>query len=495
MMRRLCLIFALLLALGTGRAQEGNLYDSLRAYLQAISTMPVDSICHRLDILIASAADDDVRAGIAGRAFDYYMECPVMGTEGVSVYLADNYFLNKRLRWPSEETYPSLYAFAEFNRQSLLGMPAPELTLESLDGEMVNVREDVGGYKILYFYEDACSTCTRQTPLLAALLKEYSGTAPISFYAVYTQGDKAAWARYAISNFGGIDNPKVQIHNLWDPEGVSEFHKKYSVLSTPSLLLLDADNRIVGRRLDAAALAELLGQKESFTASLCELMDGVRDNIGLGKESIADVCEAFSSRIGDDAEMYRNTYLGIYNYLRGQSQYEAMESAAFVAEKYILERLEMWSEEMLAQIGEAVRRFRLNPVGSKAADVMLKTRCGCNCRLLGKCGKKYAVVFFNLVSCNVCSKWKEELRGMAPLLRKSGAKVISVYVGPDKKEWIDATRGCSQGWVELRAEWPGSELFRAYDVSVAPKIYLLDSEGTVIAKEITPATLAELLQR
>ena len=506
-MRRLCLIATLLLAFCLCRAQEGNVYDSLRAYLDVISTMPVDSIAARLDALIASVDSDEARVGIAGTAFNYFLESPVMGAEGVSVYIADNYFLNKRLKWPSEATFANLYTFAEFNRQSLLGMPAPELVLESLEGGTVDVREATGGYKILYFYEDACATCARQTPLLASILKEYDGTVPLAFYAVYTQGDRDAWARYAITNFGRIDNPKVQIFNLWDPEGVSEFHKKYSVLTTPSLLLLDADNRIAGRRLDAASLAELLGQKESFTASLYDLMDGVRDNIGLGRESIADVCEAFSSRIGTDADMYRNTYLGIYNYLRGQGDYEALESAVYVAERYIIGRPEMWSAETLAQTGEAVRRFNLNPLGAVASDATLRKRCGGITTLLAKPGKNYTVLFFNLISCSECASWKQQLLEMKPLLKEKGVRVISVYVGPDTDEWKDSLRHsgttpsgervstCSCWWRDLRTDWPYSDLYIKYDVSTAPKLYLLDPDGIVIAKDIIPETLKQILEQ
>lgn len=494
-MRRLALIASLMLCCGVAAAQQTNVYDSLKSYFEAISTMPVDSICSRLDVLINSAADDDVRAGIAGRAYDYYSDCPVMGAEGVSVYIADNYFLNKKLRWPSEETFPMLYAFAEFNRQSLLGMPAPELTLESLDGGSVDVREATGGYKILYFYEDACSTCARQTPLLVSILKEYSGTAPLSFYAVYTQSDKAAWAKYAISHFGGIENPQVRVYNLWDPEGVSEFHKKYSVLSTPSLLLLDADNRIIGRRLDAAALAELLGQKESFTASLYSLLDGVRDNIGLDTLAVADVCEAFASRIGNDPGLYRDTYLGIYNYLRGQGEYDALESAALVAEKYIVGRPDLWSPEVLAQMDEALRRFRLNPVGAVASDAMLLDRHGREKSMLGSGGRNYTVLFFNLVSCSDCTAWKQQLRDMRSLLRSKGARVVSVYVGPDPDEWKSSLKGCACYWKDLRTNWPDSDLYQKYDVATAPKIYLLDKNGTILAKDITPETLRKLIEK
>lgn len=495
-MKRLALIASLMLCWGWASAQqETNFYDSLKSYFEAISAMPADSINARLDVLIESAADDDVRAGIAGRAFDFFMDCPIMGAEGAAVYIADNYFLNKRLKWPSEETFPLLYTFAEFNRQSLLGMPAPELMLEDLEGKLVSIREATGGYKVLYFYEDACSTCARQTPMLVSLLKEYSGSVPITFFAIYTQGDRAAWARYAISNFGKIDNPLVIVHNLWDPEGMSQFHKKYSVLTTPSLLLVDADNRIAGRRLDAAALTELLGQKESFTASLYALMDGVRDNIGLDTLSVADVCEAFTSRIGDDADMYRSTYLGIYNYLRGQEEYGALESAAFVAEKYILGQPQLWSSEILSEIEDAVAGFRLNPVGAVAADAILTDRNGREKSMLSFGGSKYTILFFNLISCHECAAWKQMLKQMRKLIKRSGARVVSVYVGPDPAEWQSSPKGCSCWWKDLRTNWPDSDLYQKYDVSTAPKLYLLDASGTILAKDITPETLKELLER
>ena len=495
-MRRLCLIVALALACSLTRAQEITVYDSLRSYLEVIGTMPVDSINARLDALIASAADDDTRAGIAGTAYNFFLESPVMGAEGVAVYIADNYFLNKRLKWPSEATFANLYAFAEFNRQSLLGMPAPELVLESLDGGTVDVRAATSGHKILYFYEDKCLTCTQQTPQIAALLESYSGTQPLALYAVYTQGDRDAWARYAITNFRGIDNPKVTVYNLWDPEGTSQFHKKYSVLTTPSMLLLDADNRIIGRKLNAVALAQLLGEQESFTSSLYGLMDNVRDNIGLDKESIADVCNVFASRIGDDQNMYRNTYLGIYNYLRGQGEYEALESAAFVAENYIVGRPEMWSPEMIALTGDALHRFNLNPLGATAADATLRTRCGGKARMLSKPGKNYTVLFFNLVSCSDCAQWKQQLKEMKELMKDKGARVVSVYVGPDPKEWKQSLKGCSGcWWRDLRTDWPDSDLYEKYDVSVAPRLYLLDAFDTVIAKDITPETLKTILEQ
>ena len=496
-MRRLCLIAALLIVtlFRTGAQESGNVYGSLHDYFEAVSVMPVDSINARLDVLIASAADDETRAGIAGAAYNFFLESEVMGAEGVSVYIADNYFLNKRLKWPSEATFPSLYAFAEFNRSSLLGMEAQPLTLESLEGENVNIRDAAAGYKILYFYEDQCLTCSRQTPLIVSLLDSYTGEQPVTLYAVYTQGDRDAWAKYAITHFRSIDNPKVRVFHLWDPEDTSEFHKKYAVLTTPSLLVLDSDNRIIGRKLDATALAEVIGQRESFDQSLYSLMDNVRDNLGLDTETVTDVCSVFAERIGNDDTLFRNTFRAIYNYLRSQDDYMAQQSAALVAEEYIIGRSDIWSPEYISLIADAVRRFNMNPLGAKAADATLLTKCGRQVKMLSKPGKHYTLIFFNLIACETCAEYKQQLKEMKPLLREKGVKVISVYVGPDKKEWKQSL-GCTCNcyWRDLRTDWPDSDLYSLYDVSVAPKLYLLDSEGTVIAKDITPATLKAILE-
>lgn len=506
--RFIAVFAALCLCLSAG-AQD--IYGSVTAYLQAISVMPVDSITARLDALIASADNDDTRAGIAGLAYNFFLDSPVMGAEGVSVYLADNYFLNKRLKWPSEATWPSLYAFAEFNRQSLLGMEAPVLELESLEGETVNVRDFTGGCKVLYFYENSCATCARQTPLIVSYLKEYTGSAPLTFYAVYTQGDRDAWVKYAFANFHGIENPAVRVYNLWDPEGTSEFHKKYSVLTTPSLFVLDADNRIIGRKLDAAALGTLIGQEASFEASLYNLMEGIHDNMGLDRDAMADVCAAFESRIGSDTPLYRQTFLAIYNYLRGQGEYEALESAAFVAQKYILDRPDVWSPELVASAADAVHRFNLNPLGAVAADAVLLDSRGRERNLLSFRGRKHTVLFFNLIACSDCAAWKQQLIEMRSLLRRSGTRLVSIYVGPDPDEWKaslkcrtadcgqvagsgpSVRKPCSCLWRDLRADWPSSDLFDKYDLSTAPRLYLLDSDGRIIAKDITPETLRKLL--
>lgn len=472
-----------------------NVYSSVTDYLEAISVMPVDSIISRCSVLIDSAEDPQTQAQLAGLAFDFYADSPIMGVEGVSVYIADNYFLNKRLEWNNPDSYPLLYTFAEFNRSSLLGQRMAPLSAESLEGGMVDLCAASDGYKILYFYEDRCATCTVQTPRIISFLNQYDGEIPVTLYAFYTQSDKEAWTSYVFKNFHRIANPKVTVINVWDPEGASAFHKNYSVLTTPSLFLVDEDNTICGRKLDAEALSELLGSKNSFFDSLYSLMGQLGENLGFEEEALQDVCAAFAARTADDIQLYRDTFYGIFSYLRAQNDLAAQNGAAMVAEQYILGQREKWSPELLQMMEHSVAMYRLNPVGGKASDATLLNRRGKEKHLSDLCGRKYTVLFFNLISCADCRYFRQELEEMEPVLKKNGARVISIYVGPDESEWQEELRNKTCRWKYLRAEWPEADIYSLYDLSIVPKIYLIDKEGTVIAKDIPPATLKEIFQQ
>ena len=135
-----------------------SIHNSVKEYYASIAMLPADTICDRVDRLIAQI--DSVsgnRAAAAGLAYDYYNSCPIMGTEAVSVYVAENYFLNGRLKWPDEATFSWLTTFVEFTKSSLLGRPAPELELKDADGGTVSFRNISSPFKVLYFYEPGCS--------------------------------------------------------------------------------------------------------------------------------------------------------------------------------------------------------------------------------------------------------------------------------------------------------------------------------------------------
>ena len=227
------------------------------------------------DFMISAAGDTLTRSHIAQKLYDHYLNSKVMGDEAVAIYLYDNWFAPGTVRFDSDIDLLNARVFADFNRRSLIGMSAPELELEDIPGRKA-VFPASGRQTVLFFYDSSCSKCNMTAILLRYLLQEDDWN--LDFCAVYTGTDRSAWESF-VSEQLDFDAPGVRIFNLWDPELASDFQRKYGVLSTPALFLIDHYGVITGRRLDPVALKQLLliGSARQRLDELCPIGSKVPD--------------------------------------------------------------------------------------------------------------------------------------------------------------------------------------------------------------------------
>ncbi len=71
------------------------------------------------------------------------------------------------------------------------------------------------------------------------------------------------------------------------------------------------------------------------------------------------------------------------------------------------------------------------------------------------------------------------------LFHKRGFDIYAVALDSDKREWLKAIRKCQFTWTNVSDlnEWE-SEAVKAYNVNRTPTIYLLNSEGRIMAKNL-----------
>ena len=500
-MKRLCTI-ALILGISlaaTGQTMQSaadsarvRFINSIEKSLPLMSRIPVDTIIYLADRSIAAmdTADDSVR--MAGIFFDYFSDCPVMGTEAVAVHIADNYFLNGKLKWPDDDSYPGLFAFAEFNRASLIGKSAPPLTMTAIDSSIVDVRAVRKPIKVLYFYEDGCATCVRETPQLVAALNGYEGESEVALFAIYTQSERAQWESYVAANFAELDNDKVTVMHLWDPELESDFQMKYGVLTTPAMFMLDSENTIVGRKLDSGALMKLLGIRDDYRTSLIKLMDTVTQELGANEQSAMELVSALYLRSNGDVAQFRNNVYEIFKYYRSIPLRDAQLGAKRIAENFIIPMEDVWAPETVAEVRWNLEKMALNEPGERATDEKLINKRGaCRKMLAGK--SPYTVLFFNIAHCNDCRQYAAGLEEAAPLLKSRKVQVVSVYLSQDRDYWLGEIKQHKK-WKHLTDKGPGSNLREDYDLAVVPRLYLLDKNKNVIAKDISVRKLCEILE-
>lgn len=227
----------------------------LETYFQILEPEGVDVKSRECDLLIDSAKDSLLRQHIALKAYDHYLNSTLMGDEGVAVHLTDTWFASGLVSMGGEEVLFNAKIFADFNRQSLLGKPAPSFAVESFEGDSVSFGGRSDRYRVLLFYDTDCAKCKLELMRLRPLLD--SRNWPVDLYAVYTGGDKESWGRW-LSERMNINAPRTRIFNLWDPEVKSDYQMKYGVLQTPRMFLIDKEGTIIGRGLDSDALERLL---------------------------------------------------------------------------------------------------------------------------------------------------------------------------------------------------------------------------------------------
>ena len=181
-MKRVLILFVSLLLAFSLSAQQADsdrlavLGLKLNEYYEALKHESLDVQIQECDFLIESSTDSVVRQFVALDIYRHYVTSPVMGAENVAVHLFDKWFRTGEVK--SNEDFMAAQVFAEFNRRSLIGMKAPELTMETIDGTVENIygKDDPSGvFRVLYFYDTDCLQCMVETLLLKNLfsVKDY----------------------------------------------------------------------------------------------------------------------------------------------------------------------------------------------------------------------------------------------------------------------------------------------------------------------------------
>jgi len=238
--------------------------DSLLGeYYDAMLYEPLSTKYQECDFLISSCKDSLVRQWVATRILEHYMEPPLMGEEAVGIYVYDKWIASGKITIADDWLAFSANLFADFNRNSMLGMKAPVLQmLPPVGPDKVRVPKK-GVLSVLYFYDTSCSKCQATSILLPHVLESVS--IPVAMFAIYTGQDGDEWAEFR-SSFT-CANDKVEIIHLWDPEIESDYQKQYGVLTTPKMFLVSEQGVIEGRRLEVDSLAELLNIYQLYSSN------------------------------------------------------------------------------------------------------------------------------------------------------------------------------------------------------------------------------------
>ena len=241
-----------------------RLDQMLTGYTAGIERESVEVKKAECDFLISSVRDSLTMQHIALWLYDHYKDSELMGDEAVAIHVYDSWFKPGTIAMRSEFDRLDADIFVTFNRNTLLGMTAPEVELRGPCGRKVKVPQN-GSYSVLFFFDTSCAKCQLEAQVLPGIMEKVEF--PTRFYAVYCGQIKKEWRQFR-RKFK-IHNRKVGIVHAWDPKMDTDYLRLYGVISTPRLYIADVDGEILGRRLEPESLQEIIqyintyyGQKE-----------------------------------------------------------------------------------------------------------------------------------------------------------------------------------------------------------------------------------------
>ena len=496
-MKRLIIILAAFLAAAVissaqqlDSAKRVLLDEKLAEYTAAIEREGVQVQKEECDFLIGSSTDSLVRQYVALRLYDHYMSSKVMGAEAVAIHIFDTWFLPGKVSMGDDMDLMTARVYAEFNRQSQIGMQAPELTMEAMGGDIVTLFPSGDNVKdrhsVLFFYDTDCAKCKMESILLSHLLEEEDY--PIDFYAIYTGDNRESWEAYVAERFD-FPTGRTKVTHLWDPTLDSDFQRKYGILQTPRMYLIRPDQVIKGRGLDTYALAlmlnEILAHPDLDYGN--PQMDPLFDNLlahstETGVKAAADYLAQSQLHAGDTT-MCRQLLGDFLYYLAPKTGQAMKEGTKYLIDEYILGRNDIWNtaDDSLKVVGFAEIMNDLlskSMPGSRIADIkvpgelLTAAKSAKKTMNLRKLKGESNIIIFHTNGCNICAAEIAAARNIISQLdRKQKNKIKVFLVNVD----------------DIMASDPAlaSKLFDSFDLSSLPFIISTDKKGVIDSRYMT----------
>ncbi len=148
----------------------------------------------------------------------------------------------------------------------------------------------------------------------------------------------------------------------------------------------------------------------------------------------------------------------------------------------------------LSKILFDAQMIKYTMIGKVAPEIVLKDTAG-RYRSLHEIPAKYTVLIFWDPDCGVCRREMPKLKKLYEKYKQDSVEVYAVYVNVERDKWIKYIREHQLDWINVEDVEMKHPFRYYYYIKGTPKIYLLDRNKRIIAKNITVEQLDQILAR
>lgn len=219
-----------------------------------------------------------------------------------------------------------------------------------------------------------------------------------------------------------------------------------------------------------------------------KVVDGIPDSVNVFADKVCTMAEA-------NPEMFQYTVQYLLNHYSDPKIMGMDAVYVHMADNYYLNGRATWVEEdNLKYITERVKVLKPLLIGKPAPPLVgLETTEGERIDIRD-IEAKYTILYFWEPECSFCKTATPILRDVYHKLKDEGVTVLAVNTRIDKEPWEAFIAEYELDWLNVYAPDDVRDVLTKYEAFSTPKVFILDEEKKIVAKDIAVDQTEGLLE-
>lgn len=225
-----------------------------------------DSVISEVNYMLLVARESrEMFKYLLGKFTDKYINPEYMGQEKVFLFLFDKYYSKGDTAWLNRKQTKFIFDRAYSLMANQIGQQGADMQMLDTSGKAVSLFGIKAPYTFLIFWDPNCGHCKETVPRVDSIYQAKWKALGVKVVGVNVDdGANDAWkkfiAEHKLNNWINIYQPGL-VKEDEAKKGVANFRQLYDVYKTPTLYLLDAQKRIIGKMLTIEQFDDVLQAK------------------------------------------------------------------------------------------------------------------------------------------------------------------------------------------------------------------------------------------
>lgn len=244
----------------------------LEDYYKYYVPQDADSIIPEVNyMLLASRTAQEMHRYLLGKFTDKYINPEIMGQDKVFLFLFNNYYSKGDTLWLSEKQRKYIFDRAYSLMANQINEPAPQLTLTDTLGKPMSLYAVKAPFTFLVFWDPTCGHCREEVPMLDSIYEAKWKKLGVAVFSVNTNEKTfTEWKQFIKEHaLGGWYHcwQTKEAREADETAGRANFRQLFDVFQTPTMYLLDANKKIIAKKLSLEQYDSVIAAKLKSTKS------------------------------------------------------------------------------------------------------------------------------------------------------------------------------------------------------------------------------------